>query len=220
MCSTPLPRKRALAPTLGLRSVLSSLMGLAGAVTLGGCADLFGTQDARLPGELLGTFRVVAERSAATCGEGALGSTSRWEFELRLSRDGAKLYWDSGAAVLEGSVDDAGAFAFAAQSEVALPTRSPSAQPTEVGDFIALLAAETSDASGASGEGGCLIRRVDTAKGTLSPVEDPSSLEGELTYDFSASNAGLCAEAGAGQLFATLPCRIAYTFGASRTVEP
>jgi len=78
-----------------------------------GCGDWTGTSDPHHPGAALGTFRVSAAQTMTTCGEGALGSTSSWEFDVKLSRGETTLFWDSGVEIIPGSLAaDRVSFAF------------------------------------------------------------------------------------------------------------
>ena len=85
------------------RSWSLALMVVAGP-WLGGCGDIFGTKDAHQPGDELGTFHVAATRGVNTCGDGALGNTATWEFDVKLARGGAEIFWNNGVEQVTGAL--------------------------------------------------------------------------------------------------------------------
>src|SRR5262245_8302572 len=98
-----------------LASVARAARGLAAAwlLLLSGCGDIFGNKDPHQPGDALGMFRADASLLQSTCGDGALGSTPTWQFDVKLSRGQGVLYWYNGAEVIIGSLaSDGVAFAF------------------------------------------------------------------------------------------------------------
>ncbi|MDI3282972.1 hypothetical protein [Polyangium sp. 15x6] len=179
--------------SLSTRSTL--LVGLAGAL-LAGCGD--GKVDPHHPGELLGTYEVSATRETTTCGEGALGSTATWEFEVRLSRGDGVLYWDSGAEVTAGTLgSDDRRFSFDTSLVVDMRAGgTPSNLPP------------------------CTIVRGDRAEGLLD--EDAGGFSGELAYTFTPSQGSDCSDlvTGPAPTFAALPCTMTYVLSADRTAAP
>lgn len=167
---------------------------------LAGCGDIFGDRDAHQPGTQLGTFHVTGTLGASTCGEGALGASPTWEFDVDLARGSGVLYWDNGAEVLTGALDD---------DDVTFA-------------FDALVAIDMRDEASA-GYGPCVIQRRDTASGALSdPGDDVESFSATLTYAFSPTEDSQCWDLVEGEqpLFAALPCTLAYSLTASRTALP
>jgi len=159
-----------------------------------GCADMRG-HDGRVPGEPLGTFHVTAALEASSCGPGALGSTPSWEFDVKLSRDGSRLFWLNGAAPVEGHVDGQ-SFGFSTTVNVEVePART--------------------------GRPGCLIERMDSAAGTLEVTKGQvTGFDGTLDYAYSATTGSDCSSLlGVSGGFAALPCSLGYAMAAEQT-EP
>ncbi|HSO00764.1 MAG TPA: hypothetical protein VLS89_20870, partial [Candidatus Nanopelagicales bacterium] len=90
---------------------------------LAGCGDIFGNKDAHQPGEALGTFHVAGTRTSNTCGEGALGSTPTWEFDVQLAREDGILSWDNGATIVIGALAEDGV-TFSIEATVVVDMRS------------------------------------------------------------------------------------------------
>jgi hypothetical protein len=168
-------------------------------IALSGCSDLVGGgRDAKIPGEPLGTFHVIGQLEASTCGPGALGATDLWEFDVRLSRDGADLYWLNGAEAIPGRIAaDGTSFAFDTRVAVA-------AIPAE------------------KGHPGCTIVRSDSASGSLSSATtDVASFNGRMRFGYSPQAGSDCsAVVGVDGGFATLPCEMSYLIEATRTKLP
>jgi hypothetical protein len=161
-----------------------------------GCADMR-DHDARVPGEALGTFHVTAALEASSCGPGALGSTDSWEFDVKLSRDGSRLFWLNGAAPVAGHVDpDGRSFGFETTVTV-----------------------EVQPARGKLP--GCLVERVDRAAGTLEETEgEVTGFDGTLDYAYSTASESDCSSlVGVTGGFAALPCSLGYQMAAEQT-EP
>ncbi len=164
-----------------------------------GCSELVGGgKDAKIPGEPLGTFHVIGQLEASSCGPGAVGSSDVWEFDVRLSRDGADLYWLNGAEAIWGSVAADGT-SFSFDTQVAVPA-------IEAG----------------KGQPGCTIIRSDSASGSLSsPSLDVRSFTGRLRFGYMPQGGSDCSPLmGVEGGFSMLPCEMSYLVEATRTAAP
>lgn len=164
-------------------------------VTLAGCGH-----PPKVGGEL-GTYHVEATATENECGEGALGMTSEWAFDVELSRTEHELHWDNGYDVVAGPLEEDGkTFSFTYAFDQDMRTASdPKWLPP------------------------CSIRRTDTAEGVLSSDgEDVESFTGKLSYDFAPTEGSDCSDlAGAqGPVFLRLPCTVRYGLDAVRTRAP
>jgi hypothetical protein len=161
-----------------------------------GCADMR-NHDGRMPGEPLGTFHVSAALEASSCGPGALGSTSSWEFDVKLSRDGSRLFWLNGAAPVAGHLGpDGRSFGFETTVTVEVePARAD--RP------------------------GCLVERSDRAAGALEVTEgEVAGFDGGLEYAYSTASGSDCSSlVGVSGGFAALPCSLGYAMAAKQS-EP
>ena len=184
-----------------MRSASVLLFGCA--LLAGGCVEAFGDKDAHQPGEPLGSFHVVAKQTANGCGEGALGSTASWSFDVKLSKDQSQLFWNNGEEIVVGTLSGDGSFAFTSGVEMDMR-------------------------SGASGEGGgsggpklppCSIDRTDTASGALEGGADVTGFQGKLSYGFAPTTGSSCGDlvSGPSAAFATLPCSMTYALTATKT---
>lgn len=162
------------------------------------CASCdFGEGDAKVPGEPLGTFEVIAELDSSTCGSGALGSTDFWEFEVQLSKDFDQLFWLNGREVIPGRIaSDGESFEFdtRVQVEVLEPER---------------------------GALGCTLNRQDRASGRLGFRGDSvDSFTGRLTFAYMPSSDSDCSPLiGVEGGFSVLPCEMKYDVIGSNTDE-
>lgn len=182
---------------------LASIALLAG--SLAGCEEFFGDQDARRPGDLLGTFHVTATAASNTCGTGALGAPAAFEFDVELSRDNGLIYWLAPSGPIQGRLAaDGVTFAFEAQSIVDMRSEeSPGVAP-------------------------CSLVRRDGTTGVLGGEdnEDITSFTGSLTYTFEPTRDSICDDLVVGgdlavePIFAALPCGMAYDLVAERTEAP
>jgi hypothetical protein len=165
-----------------------------------GCSDIFGDKDAHQPGDVLGTFHVAAKRGSNTCGEGALGNQAAWEFDVKLARGGAEIFWNNGAEVIDGTIDaDEKTFHF------------------DTGVLMNMRTAED------HGLPACSIERSDRADGVLAATgTDVASFEGDLVFRFAPSAGSSCEDLvqGGTAILAALPCAIAYEITGTRTVAP
>lgn len=153
------------------------------------------TKDPHQPGTFIGTFRIDATRTANTCGEGALGSSPKWSFDVTLSRAEGELYWNNGVEQIPGTLAaDDKTFAF------------------DTGIVVNMR-----DASSPSGLPPCSLSRADHSSGKL--ADDDASLAGELSYVFTPSSGSNCEDLvfGAMPVFAALPCSMSYALTGNRT---
>jgi hypothetical protein len=177
-----------------MRTLLLALLPIASI----GCGDFFGNRDPHKPGTALGTFHVVGTQVANACGEGALGATSTWEFDVDLARDGDVLFWNNGANIIQGAVSDDGV-SFTIEGRVLVDMRTEAAPGPP-----------------------CSVQRHDVARGTLGGAgDDVEGFKGTLFYDFSPTVGSHCDDLVPGELsvapvFATLPCGMAYDLHATR----
>jgi hypothetical protein len=169
------------------------------ATTALACSDLAGGgKDAKIPGDALGTFHVIAALETSTCGPGALGSTDLWEFDVKLSRDGNDLYWLNGEEAIPGRIAaDGTSFAFDTRAVV---------QAVPAG----------------KGNPGCAIVRTDTANGALSSTTtDVASFTGRMRFGYMPQAGSDCTPVvGVEGGFAFLPCEMSYLVKAGRTELP
>jgi hypothetical protein len=167
-------------------------------VFLTGCWEMGKAGDAKIPGDPLGSYHVVGELQDSTCGEGALGSTPRWEFDVRLSRQDSYLYWLNGKEAISGTIGSDGlSFQFATRIKV-----------------------QASEA--ARGRLGCTIWRGDSAAGKFAGQgTDVPSFTGNLTFAYQPEANSDCSEwVGVSGGFAGLPCQMTYAMEATRSVAP
>jgi len=90
----------------------------------------------------------------------SLSAPAKWDFQVKLSREGSTLYWLNGREAIVGDIDKSGRFAFETHLDVPL-----------------------ADTHGAAK--GCTIVRSDSASGALDNAE--SSFKGALTYAYAAT---------------------------------
>ena len=164
------------------------------------CGDIFGTKDAHQPGDPLGTYHVAAKRGANTCGEGALGNTADWEFDVKLARGGTEIFWNNGAEEITGTIDaDETTFHF------------------DTGVLMNMRSAES------HGLPACSIKRTDRADGKLAATSvDVASFTGKLEFGFAPTEGSSCADlvTGSTAVLAKLPCGILYALEGTRTAAP
>ncbi len=166
------------------------------------CLD-FGDKDAHEPGTALGKFHVDAQQTANTCGEGALGATRSWQFDVELSRGEGAFFWDNGATTIQGVLGD-DQVSFSIEGRVVVDMRTGDMPPGPP----------------------CLIERRDRARGRLgNPTDDVARFEATLSYDFAPTPGSLCddlvvSELSVAPVFAALPCGMAYDLSAQRTALP
>jgi len=165
-----------------------------------GCSDVFGTKDAHQPGDALGTYHVVATRSANTCGDGALGNEATWEFDVKLARGDGEVFWNNGAEIISGTIDaDQTSFHFSTGVQINMRADADRGLPP------------------------CSIARTDQADGKLAASgDDVASFAGTLAYAFTPTAGSSCDDLSSGStaVVARLPCQIAYAIVGTRTVAP
>ena len=157
----------------------------------------FGEGDAKVPGEPLGTFEVIAELDASTCGSGALGSTDLWEFEVQLSKDFDQLFWLNGREVIPGRIaSDGESFEFDTRVQVEVLEPEP-------------------------GILGCTLNRQDRASGQLDYQDEAvRSFSGRLTFAYIPTSDSDCSPLiGVEGGFSALPCEMKYDLVGSNTDE-
>lgn len=161
-----------------------------------GCIDWSKSKSVNDPGEEIGTYAVAASLEENSCGEGALGMTSTWGFDVELSQDGDVVYWDAGGGPVEGEIDED---SFKFESKVIIDMRQGAPE----------------------GLAPCSVERVDLASGKLSGEEDPESFQGEMKFGFSATEGSNCADLvqGPNAILLGLPCKAEYALSAKRTAS-
>ena len=159
--------------------------------SLAGCLNFGKVDDAKIPGDLLGTYAVKGTLAESDCGEGALGSTDRWNFDVKLSRFHEDLYWINGREVIPGGIaPDGVSFSFSTRVE---------------GEVVPA----------------CVLSRADDAKGKLSSdTLDVETFDATLTFTYSPTQDSFCDEwVGRPDAVAGLPCSMKYDLSASRRGE-
>jgi hypothetical protein len=163
-------------------------------LSLGGCLNFGKVDDAKIPGELLGTYGVEGALVESDCGEGALGSTDDWKFDVKLSRFHDDLYWINGREVIPGGIAaDGVSFGFSTRVEGEV---MPAGRGLEA----------------------CVLSRSDSAKGTLSSDSlDVEGFEATLKFGYSAAAGADCeAWVGGPDSVAALPCSLTYDLTGTR----
>ncbi len=163
-------------------------------------------RDPYAPGTPLGTFAVAGALASSTCG----AVPDPWTFDVRLSHEGATLYWLQGGLPIEGKIDAAMKASLTSRTEQTVRAADAKTQtPACVLAREDVLDVVLADAAGA-------------------PVTDATrttSFEGTLTYRFApgaSSGAGECTDqlAASGGDYAALPCAVTYTVTGTRTKAP
>jgi len=172
-----------------MRSRSAVLVALTGLV-LGACA---GNRDLREPGEKLGTFTVTGKLVGTSCGK----ADPTFRYDVRLSREGDRLYWVQGTVPVSGTIDAASTVRLVASTEARVVA------PDE-----------------ATGSPGCTMARVDTLAATLSgaPV---TGFSGVIVYRFDVKSGDCASElAAAGGDYTSLPCTMTYEVEATQKDRP
>lgn len=170
---------------------------------LSACIEAMGERDPHEPGTALGRYHVVGTQVGNTCGEGALGATRSWAFDVELARDEGVLYWNNGATVVPGVLDD-DEVSFSIEARVVVDMRG--------GDMPPGLP--------------CSIERRDVARGKLDNAsDDVERFEGTMTFEFAPTTGSRCEDLVVGELsvepqFTALPCWIVYDLAAKRSAKP
>lgn len=185
---------------LAARTTMSIVTAAIAMLAAVGCTG----KDPYAPGTALGTFRVDAALTSTTCGD----APNPWSFDVRLSHEGATVFWLTGGAPIEGKLD--------ASTKVAkLAARTE--QTVRAADAKAKLAA-------------CVLARedqldvqlTDASGAPLSDASTATAFKGTLTYRFAPVTGADCADqlAETGGGYAALPCAVTYTLAAVRTKAP
>ena len=168
------------------------------ALLLSGClSDQPGTTNPKEPGDLLGTYQVDGSLATSTCGAGALGSSSSWDFEVKLTRFEHDIYWLNGQEALVGDIaSDGRTFSITTDVDV-----------------------KVSDPMGA--KRGCTVVRHDDAEGKLSAAgTDVKSFDGTLSFSYDALAGSDCTEwVGTEGAVELLPCSMSYDIAGERSAE-
>jgi len=129
-----------------------------------------------------------------TCGADSLSAPAKWDFQVKLSREGSTLYWLNGREAIVGDIDKSGHFAFETHLDLLL-----------------------ADARGAAK--GCTVVRSDSASGSLDSAE--SSFTGELSYAYAGTSDSDCSALplGSDGLPLALPCSLTYSLSGDRVSD-
>jgi len=163
------------------------------ALSSGGCLNFGKVDDAKIPGDLLGTYGVAGALMESSC-DGALAATDPWKFDVKLSRFHEDLYWINGREVIAGGIDPDGVtFAFSTRVE---------------GEVM----------PGGRGRPACTLSRADSAKGRLSSKTlDVEAFDARLTFTFSALEGSDCEGfIGSPEGVSGLPCTVSYDLSGTR----
>lgn len=170
-------------------SVRLHFVGFIAALACSSCSGALAKDDGRAFGDDLGRFRIAAVLDASTCGPNALGAPDNWDFDVVLSRDRSRLFWNTNANAIEGSIDSKGRFSFLSQNVIAAGTaRTP--------------------------ENTCTIVRKDAASGTFDDPDTARSFDGSLEYSFSPQGTADCSDAMLENGLVALPCSVSYRISA------
>ena len=168
------------------------------ALSSSACLNFGEVDDAKVPGDLLGTYAVSGSLSESNCGRGALGSSDTWDFEVKLSRFHEDIYWINGREVISGGIaPDGVTFSFSTRVE---------------GEVV----------PEGQGFAACVLSRSDSARGKLSSKTiDVESFDATLTFAFSAGQESDCSTwVGTPEGTETLPCSMSYELTGTRTAKP
>jgi len=149
------------------------------------------------PGQAIGVFHVTGKLTSNGCA-GPGGAPDPWEFDVKLNRDGATLYWIQGGLPVQGRLD---------ASNHALLQSSGTTQITA--------------ADAKNNVSGCSLTRTDSLDATLGTDTPVTTFSGALSYSFTPTSDSDCSAqlAVAGGGWAALPCDIAYTITATKTAD-
>jgi len=149
---------------------------------------LFLATQCSMPGNTLGFYAVTGNVQTNSCGAG-LGAPSPWKFNVEISKDTSKLYWNTmdGSPLLVGQV-----------------TGNSVSLDDDEGGYA--------DTGPDGGPGACIMQRDETISLTLDSPTKPKSFTGTLTYQFSVASGSDCADqmAAQGGIYDTLPCTLSY----------
>ena len=144
-----------------------------------------------MPGNMLGTYKVVGQSQTNSCG---LGAPNPWTFDVQLSEQQTTLYWDwmDGSPLLSGTVS---------QTQATIDTN-------------ATVNADSTDA----GLGPCNLQATSALTLTLGSGAPPGSFTGTMSYTYAPTSGSTCTDvlAPAGGMYNALPCSLSYTVTATR----
>ena len=143
-----------------------------------------------MPGNMLGTYKVVGQSQTNSCG---LGAPNPWTFDVQLSEQQTTLYWDwmDGSPLLSGTVS---------QTQATIDTN-------------ATVNADSTDA----GLGPCNLTRADSLTIAFAPGSPPPTFGGTIAYSYTVPSGSSCTDqlAASGGMFTSLPCSVSYTVTAA-----
>lgn len=164
-------------------------------LTLVGCLNFGKVDDAKAPGDMLGVYQVTGKLADSSCGDGALGSSEHWSFDVKLSRFENDIYWLNGRETIVGDIASDGR-TFSIVSEV-----------------------ETKISEPARGKAGCRVMRHDDAEGKLSDSSaDVASFDGTLSFRYELIDGADCSDwVGSEGAVEALPCSLRYDIDGERS---
>jgi hypothetical protein len=150
-----------------------------------------GCSGGAMPGQMLGTYKVVGQSQTNTCG---LGAPNPWTFDVQLSVQQSTLYWDwlDGSPLLSGTLS--GSSASIADS--------------------ATVNADSTDA----GLGPCNLQTSATLQLALGSGSPAGSFTGTMSYAYTPASGATCTDvlAASGGMYNQLPCTVTYDVTATR----
>ncbi len=150
-----------------------------------------GCSAAAMPGQTLGTYKVVGQSQTNTCG---LSAPNPWTFDIELSQQQSTLYWNwlDGSALQTGTLTNGAA------------TITDSAEVN----------ADSTDA----GLGPCNLNTTQSIQLTFGSGSPPGSFTSTLSYTYAPASGATCTDvlATSGGMYNQLPCTVTYTATATR----
>lgn len=144
-----------------------------------------------MPGQPLGTYKVVGQPQANTCG---LGAPDPWTFTVRLSLQRSTLYWDwlDGSPLLSGRLT---------QSQASLVD-----------------SAEVNADSTEAGLGPCTLQSSADLELALSAGSPAGGFSGTIAYAYTPASGATCVDAlsSGGGMYSALPCSVTYSLTGTR----
>jgi hypothetical protein len=166
-------------------------------LALAGCLNFRKVDDAKAPGDMLGLYHVDGTLDDSSCGDGALGSSEHWTFDVKLTRFDNDIYWLNGRETIVGDIETDGR-TFSILSEVEVTVSAPG-----------------------RGKPGCTVMRHDDAEGQLSASgTDVESFAGTLTYKYEVVDGFDCSDwIGTQGAVEALPCDLRYKLDGERAAQ-
>lgn len=167
------------------------------ALTLAGCLNFRKVQDGKAPGDMLGLYHVTGKLDDSSCGDGALGSSDKWSFDVKLSRFENDIYWLNGRETIVGDIASDGR-SFSILSEVQTQISAPG-----------------------RGKPGCTVMRHDDAEGKLSDSgSDVANFDGTLSFRYEVVEGFDCSDwIGTEGAVEVLPCSLRYDIDGERSTD-